>query len=434
MRARVAPTPRHSTGAPTPNGSRTSSVVQWGVAAATDLFARHNRARIVAVVLIAACNYVLSVAVAAVAIALSLVLLAIFRFEIWPDSVAMLQVMGYGIAGISAVAFVVGFCTALVRIPFARRDLERRVLAETGATVVVGDSDREIRNLLDGLAIAAGIPPPRYAVISDPAPNSFGVGTKPSKAIVAVTTGLSDVLTATSWRPCWPTRSRDPQLRRRARQLDRRADGGCDRRARWRRRLGVGRRRLRTAPARRVAAGVGVRDQGADRDHAAVRFTRNPASLLRRSRSSMPTRPRSDASLAPPHPCGSSSPRRSWPVRRPGPPVVCRARCSSTSASPRSTIAHRVLSRRQLLDVHAGDAAGDHEALDLGGAFEDRVARFESSGQSAQSTLVGVHVRASRRIQADSTRCRDERDVEAEDQFEELAKGNAGLGRADRQF
>ena len=105
------------------------------MAASTDLFARRNRARIVAVVLIAACNYVLAVALAAVAVALSLVLLAVFKFELWPDSVETLELMGYGIGGICALAFVVGFFTALVRIPFARRNLERRVLAETGATV-----------------------------------------------------------------------------------------------------------------------------------------------------------------------------------------------------------------------------------------------------------------------------------------------------------
>ena len=64
------------------------------MAASTDLFERRNRARIAAVVLIAAVNYVISVALAAVAVALSLVLLAIFKLEIWPDSVEMLELMG----------------------------------------------------------------------------------------------------------------------------------------------------------------------------------------------------------------------------------------------------------------------------------------------------------------------------------------------------
>jgi heat shock protein HtpX len=252
------------------------------VAAATDLFAKRNRARIVAVLLIAVCNYVLAVALAAVAVALTLVLLAIFKLEIWPDSVAMLEVMGYGIAGICAVAFVVGLLTALVRIPFARRTLERRVLAETGATVITDDSHQQIRNLLEGLAIAAGIPPPRFAVIDDPAPNSFGVGTKPKRAIVAVTTGLTDLLTRDELEAVLAyevtrIRSYDVALSSWTVALTGGAisalegDGGIVSGI-------VGFIPRRFSEWLQVWA---LRDQGTERDRAAIRFTRNPASLVR---------------------------------------------------------------------------------------------------------------------------------------------------------
>jgi heat shock protein HtpX len=252
------------------------------VAASTDLFERRNRARIAAVVLIAAVNYVIAVALAAVAVALGLVLLAIFKLEIWPDSVAMLELMGWGIGGICAIAFVIGFLTALVRIPTRRRDLERRVLAETGATVVVDDSHKEIRNLLEGLAIAAGIPPPRFAVIEDPAPNSFGIGTKPEHAIVAVTTGLCDQLSRDELEAILAyevtrIRSYDVALASWTVALTGGAisaldsDGGLL--------SGI----IGFVP-RRIAEWLQVwalRDQGTERDRAAVRFTRNPASLLR---------------------------------------------------------------------------------------------------------------------------------------------------------
>ena len=252
------------------------------MAASTDLFERRNRARIVAVVLIAAVNYVIAVALAAVAVALSLVLLAIFKLEIWPDSVEMLELMGYGIGGICAIAFVIGFFTALVRIPSRRRDLERRVLSETGATVIADDSHKEIRNLLEGLAIAAGIPPPRFAVIDDPAPNSFGVGTKPKRAIVAVTTGLCDLLTRDELEAVLAyevtrIRSYDVALASWTVALTGGAisaldgDGGLV--------SGI----IGFVP-RRIAEWLQVwalRDQGTERDRAAVRFTRNPASLLR---------------------------------------------------------------------------------------------------------------------------------------------------------
>ena len=58
--------------------------------------------------------------------------------------------------------------------------------------------------------------------------------------------------------------------------------------------------------------------------------------------------------------------------------------------------------------VYARYGSCDHQALDFGRAFEDRVGVLKSSGLSALSMLVRVGVRSSRRIQADSTRCRDE--------------------------
>jgi Zn-dependent protease with chaperone function len=214
------------------------------------------------------------------------VLLAIFKFQIWPDSVQALEVMGWGIGGICAVAFVVGFFTALVRIPFARRNLERRVLAETGATVIADDSHKddshkEVRNLLEGLAIAAGITPPRYAVIEDPAPNSFGVGTKPKDAIVAVTSGLCDELTRDQLEAVLAyevtrIRSYDVALSSWTVALTGGAisaldsDGGLVSGV-------VGFLPRRLAEWLQVWA---LRDQGIERDRAAVRFTRNPASLL----------------------------------------------------------------------------------------------------------------------------------------------------------
>ncbi len=252
------------------------------MAASSDLFARRNRARIVAVVVVAALNYMLSVALGAVAATLALVLLTLFNFEIFPDSVEMLKWFGYGIGAICALAFVVGFVIALVRIPFARRSLERRVLDETGAVIVGDDSHREIRNLLDGLAIAAGIPPPRVAVVDDPAPNSFGVGTRPENAVVAVTSGLSELLTRDELEAVLAyevtrIRSYDVALASWTVALTGGAISALDTDA------GPISAVIGFVP-RRVAEALQVwalRDQGTERDRAAVRFTRNPASLIR---------------------------------------------------------------------------------------------------------------------------------------------------------
>jgi heat shock protein HtpX len=252
------------------------------VAGSPDLFERRNRARIVAVVFVAACNYVLAVALAAAAVTLATVLLAVFNVEIVPDSLDTLEWFAYGLGAICALAFVVGVLIAVVRIPFARRTVERRVLSETGAVVVTDDSEREVRNLLDGLAIAAGIPPPRFAVVDDPAPNSFSVGTRPEHALVAVTRGLAELLSRDELEAVLAyevvrIRSWDVALAtwivaltgEATSALD--ADGGSVSAV-----LGWIPRRI--AETLQVWA---LRDQGVERDRAAVRFTRNPRALVR---------------------------------------------------------------------------------------------------------------------------------------------------------
>lgn len=249
----------------------------------TDVFARRNRSRIVALVLLATLNYMLAVALATVALILGLVLLAIFNFEIIPESLDQAKWMGIGLGAIVVVSFVVGLFVALVKIPYARRRLERQVLAETGAQLSDGVQHREVRNLLDGLAIAADIPSPRFAVIDDPAPNSFGVGTRPGTTIVGVTSGLSEVLSRDELEAVLAyevsrIRSWDVALSSWTVALTGGAisavDGSDDQVL----------KALLGWPARRFGEWLQVwalRDQGVERDRDAVRFTRNPLSLVR---------------------------------------------------------------------------------------------------------------------------------------------------------
>lgn len=49
---------------------------------------------------------------------------------------------------------------------------------------------RELKRIVDNLAITAGLPSPRVYVINDPAPNAFATGRNKNHAAVAVTTGL----------------------------------------------------------------------------------------------------------------------------------------------------------------------------------------------------------------------------------------------------
>jgi heat shock protein HtpX len=249
----------------------------------TDLFAHRNRVRIVAVVLLATVNFMLAVALAEVAIIVTAVVLALFQLEIFPDDVDTLRLFGIGIAALVVIAFVVGLLVALVRIPFARRSLERRVLRETGATVAGADAYPEIRNLLEALAIAAGIPPPRFAVIDDQAPNSFGVGTRPGATLLGITSGLQDRMTRDELEAVLAyevsrIRSWDVALASWTVALTGGAISALDAQGDSALLMSI----VGWVP-RRLAEWLQVwalRNQGRERDRAAVRFTRNPAALI----------------------------------------------------------------------------------------------------------------------------------------------------------
>jgi heat shock protein HtpX len=159
------------------------------------VYAARNRARIAMLILLAVVNYWLATVVAAVVIALTLALRVLAEGGDVPTDTKVLKVIGIGLFIVTAIAVVVGSLVALFRLPFLRLGLERRVLRETGARIASPDDHPQVRNLLEGLAIASGLPAPRFAVIDDDAPNSFGVGTRAKKAVVAVTTGLIDALT-----------------------------------------------------------------------------------------------------------------------------------------------------------------------------------------------------------------------------------------------
>jgi heat shock protein HtpX len=68
------------------------------------------------------------------------------------------------------------------------------VLRASGARPVEVGSHPQLENVVDELALAAGIPRPKLYVIDDSAPNAFATGRDPEHASVAVTTGLLDKL------------------------------------------------------------------------------------------------------------------------------------------------------------------------------------------------------------------------------------------------
>jgi len=68
------------------------------------------------------------------------------------------------------------------------------VLSMSGAKPVVREDSRELWNIVENLSITAGLPMPKLYIIEDPVPNAFATGRSKEKAVVAVTTGLLQIL------------------------------------------------------------------------------------------------------------------------------------------------------------------------------------------------------------------------------------------------
>jgi heat shock protein HtpX len=71
---------------------------------------------------------------------------------------------------------------------------DRLVLASTRAREVSAEEEPRLHNVVEGLAIAAGVPKPRVYVVPEQAPNAFATGRNPEHSSVAVTQGLLDIM------------------------------------------------------------------------------------------------------------------------------------------------------------------------------------------------------------------------------------------------
>jgi heat shock protein HtpX len=71
---------------------------------------------------------------------------------------------------------------------------DKIVLAVSRARPVEKEEYPYLYNVVEGLAIAAGLPKPRCYVINDTAPNAFASGRNPEKAVIVVTEGLLEKL------------------------------------------------------------------------------------------------------------------------------------------------------------------------------------------------------------------------------------------------
>jgi heat shock protein HtpX len=94
-------------------------------------------------------------------------------------------VTGWGKGGLAlAVAVAMG----MAAVGYYASD--KIVLGISRARPVTKEEFPYLYNVVEGLAIAAGVPVPKCYVIEDTAPNAFAAGRKPETASICVTTGL----------------------------------------------------------------------------------------------------------------------------------------------------------------------------------------------------------------------------------------------------
>lgn len=99
------------------------------------------------------------------------------------------QATDWGYLGLAA-ALVLAFVMSWGSYWFS----DRIVLSMSRARPVDRNTEPYLVNLVEGLAIAAGVPVPRAYVIDDPAPNAFATGRNPENAAIAVTSGLVQMM------------------------------------------------------------------------------------------------------------------------------------------------------------------------------------------------------------------------------------------------
>jgi heat shock protein HtpX len=101
--------------------------------------------------------------------------------------------IGYGTTGAVEGAFGVttgAIVLAMVLSVGSYFAGDQLVLATSGAREVTQQSAPQLMNVVQEMALSAGVPMPRVYIIDDTAPNAFATGRDPKHASVAITTGL----------------------------------------------------------------------------------------------------------------------------------------------------------------------------------------------------------------------------------------------------
>jgi heat shock protein HtpX len=115
----------------------------------------------------------------------SFLLVAFFLGLIFVLVFVLAELAGMGNGGLIAALLIAG------GISFASYyGSDNITLAISHARPATKEEFPHLYNVVEGLAIAAGVPAPRCYVIDDTAPNAFATGHSPKNSVICVTTGL----------------------------------------------------------------------------------------------------------------------------------------------------------------------------------------------------------------------------------------------------
>ncbi len=106
---------------------------------------------------------------------------------------AIAYLAGLYLGGDSFAPFAV--LAALVYAVVSYYASSKLALGMSGAHEISKKDNPRLYRIVENLAITEGMPTPKVYIIDDPAPNAMATGRDPQHAIVAVTTGLLDMMT-----------------------------------------------------------------------------------------------------------------------------------------------------------------------------------------------------------------------------------------------
>ena len=115
-----------------------------------------------------------------------------WALEAWSTDAGQFQlvaVSGLGLLGGAALAGI-GAVSAGVTLAFG----DKVVLSMNGAKEVTPEQEPKLHNVVEEMAIAAGLPKPRVYIMESEALNAFATGLSPQKSAIAVTRGLLNTL------------------------------------------------------------------------------------------------------------------------------------------------------------------------------------------------------------------------------------------------